>query len=344
MGNIMHPTEKGVWWRDNDKWERYPPESARKVLRAFRNGDAEVVLGPFTSPQHPLGVSYTVNLDSMKQTNAKTGFSRDVKIISGHIDEEKGSYEDDQAFSRAYSQQSSTQSGKSILENQSSTAQAGNGTVSMAPSVAFDLQRLRTQCHLEDQCNLAFKLPEHGIQSNIQLNSLRKKTMEMLLEKLTRQDFIEGVVRKKDQSAEPDWTWKVSQCKPYIVGQADHSESYGPFFSSLCNVAEEDDGFVDNLFGVAEKGNTAEGDPVQYLFKSASVAESPSTVVKSVVAPTGFVRCPPMPCEGSILFVFLAIAKFLQAGTQSVEVTKKGSAIPLAQLAAEDQSDYISSP
>eukprot|EP01018_Ginkgo_biloba_P023496 Gb_21383 [translate_table: standard] len=211
MSKIMDPTEKGVWWKGNTKWHRYSPGNLRKILRASRNGDAEVILGPFMSPQHPSGASYTINLVSMKQTNAKTGFSRDVKIIRGPIDEEDGTDEDDQAFSRAHGQQS-TQSAKSISENRYSRAEAGKSIVNMIPSVTVDLQKLSTQCRLEDQCNLVLKLPIAAYQSD-RLNSLRKK--------LTRKDFIEEVVEEKNQSLEPDWTWKVKECKPYILGQAD---------------------------------------------------------------------------------------------------------------------------
>eukprot|EP01018_Ginkgo_biloba_P039174 Gb_28949 [translate_table: standard] len=59
----------------------------------------------------------------------------------------------------------------------------------MIPSVTVDLQTLSTQCRLEDQCNLVLKLPIAAYQSD-RLNSLRKKTMALLLEKLTRKDFI----------------------------------------------------------------------------------------------------------------------------------------------------------
>eukprot|EP01018_Ginkgo_biloba_P018040 Gb_41409 [translate_table: standard] len=83
------------------------------------------------------------SVDSSNFTNKANGFcwGRLVLVEIGvyaQIDEEDGSDQDEQVFTRAHGQRS-TQSVKSVLENRYSRAKAGKSIASMIPSVTVDL-------------------------------------------------------------------------------------------------------------------------------------------------------------------------------------------------------------
>ena len=79
------PTVPGVYWRENDRWVQYPAALAHKIMEASRNrGQLKgtvVQLGTLVSAAHLGGEAYAVNVDSMKQLNARTRYERDVKIV-----------------------------------------------------------------------------------------------------------------------------------------------------------------------------------------------------------------------------------------------------------------------
>ena len=87
------PTQPGVWWRKEDKWVRYPPQIAQAILVAGAAGAKKQVAGLLplgqiaSSAKYSHGPTYNINLRTMrinlrmKQTNASSGYSRDVKIV-----------------------------------------------------------------------------------------------------------------------------------------------------------------------------------------------------------------------------------------------------------------------
>ena len=79
------PTVPGVYWRENDRWVQYPAALAQKILEASRNRGQKqgslLQLGTLVSATYPRGDAYAVNIDSMKQRNARTQYERDVKIV-----------------------------------------------------------------------------------------------------------------------------------------------------------------------------------------------------------------------------------------------------------------------
>lgn len=318
--DIADPTENGVWWKDDTKWVLYSPENARCILRAKEDGDPNIVLGSVKSSKYSSGKVYAIDLVAMKQTNVHTGFSRDIKIInsSRNDDQEDVEY--------------NSQSFKAQLINQSKDS---DKIVRMVPSVTVDLEKLASQCTLGDECNLVLKLPRVAAQSNL-INSLTKKTLQLLLEKLTKKDFIKNVVTHKMQNTDSELVWKVCQCQPYVLGRVDNPSMYGSFLALLCKLAEEDHALVDNLFSVAEKGSTAAGDPVEYLFNSVvPLAES-----KMMSLPRRLSRVLPLPSEGegSRVSVHLAISQFVQ-GKRDLTVAK-GAALNLADLVSVGHFDY----
>lgn len=316
--DIADPTENGVWWKDDTKWVLYSPDYAKCILRAKENGDPNILLGSVKSSKYPSGKVYAIDLVAMKQTNVHTGFSRDIKIINSSRNDDQ---EDVESNSRSF---------KAKLINQSRDT---DKIVRMVPSVTVDLGKLASQCTLEDECNLVLKLPRVAAQSNL-INSLTKKTLQLLLEKLTKKDFIKNVVRHKIQKTDSELAWKVCQCQPYVVGREDNPCMYGSFLALLCKLAEEDHALVDNLFSVAEKGTTAAGDPVEYLFYSVvPLAES-----KIMALPRRLARALPLPSEGSRVSVQLAISQFVQ-GKRDLTVAK-GAALNLADLVSVAHFDY----
>lgn len=80
------PTQPGVWWREDDRWVRYPRRIEQAILVAEAAGtekqQAELLpLGQIVSAKYPHGPTYNINLRTMAQTNASSGYSRDVKIV-----------------------------------------------------------------------------------------------------------------------------------------------------------------------------------------------------------------------------------------------------------------------
>ncbi|KAH9329990.1 hypothetical protein KI387_002098, partial [Taxus chinensis] len=134
----------------------------------------------------------------------------------------------------------------------------------MVPSITVDLQTLSSRCIIDDQCNLVLKLPKTLGRSE-PLKSLTRKTLALLLEKLTTKDFIKSVVASKIHNS--NQAWKIRECSSFVLGRAEIPHMYSSFLNHLYSLAEKEDGFVDALFSVAEKGNTGEGDRVEYLFR-----------------------------------------------------------------------------
>ena len=81
------PTQPGVWWREDDRWVRYPAHLEQAILAAKFAGQHAVVLplGQITSAKFPHGATYTINLGTMQQSNASSGYIRDVLIVPQDI-------------------------------------------------------------------------------------------------------------------------------------------------------------------------------------------------------------------------------------------------------------------
>lgn len=315
MCKIADPTEKGVWWKDDTKWVLYSPEDARKILRAKKNGALNITLGSVKSAKYPSGKLYAIDLVAMKQTNVNTGFSRDIKIINSCPSDDQEDVESDEedelvTFSRPVKVEVFNQSRKP------------DKIVKMVPSVTVDLEKLTSQYLLEDECNLILKLPKAAAAQSDRINSLSKKTLELLLEKLTSKDFIKLVVRHKMQSRDSELVWKVCPCQSYVIGRVDNSSMYGPFLTQLCKMAEDDPLFVDHLYSIAEKGFSTEGDSVEYLFNNGR----------------RLTRVLPLPSEGGRVSVYLAISKSVQE-RRDIPLSK-GGALHLAELVAVGHSGY----
>lgn len=315
MCKIADPTEKGVWWKDETKWVLYSPEDARKILRAKKNGDSNITLGSVKSAKYPSGKLYAIDLVAMKQTNVNTGFSRDIKIInSGPTDDQEDVESDEEdelvTFSRPVKVEVINQSRKS------------DKIVKMVPSVTVDLEKLTSQCLLEDECNLVLKLPRAAAAQSDRINSLSKKTLELLLEKLTSKDFIKNVVRHKMQSRDSELVWKVCPCQSYVISRVDNPSMYGPFLTQLCKMAEDDPLFVDHLYSIAEKGFSTEGDSVEYLFNNSR----------------RLTRVLPLPSEGGRVSVYLAISKSVQE-RRDIPLSR-GGALHLGELVSVGHSGY----
>lgn len=315
MCKIADPTEKGVWWKDDTKWVLYSPEDARKILRAKKNGDSNITLGSVKSAKYPSGKLYVIDLVAMKQTNVNTGFSRDIKIInSGPIadQEDVESDEEDELVTDS----------RPVKVELTKQSRGSDKIVRMVPSVTVDLEKLTSQCFLEDECNLVLKLPRVAAAQSDRINSLTKKTLELLLEKLTSKDFIKSVVRHKMQSRDSELVWKVCPCQSYGIGRVDNASMYGPFLTQLCKMAEDDPLFVDQLFSIAEKGFSAEGDSVEYLFSNSR----------------RFTRVLPLPGEGGRVSVYLAMLKSVQE-RRDIPLSK-GGALHLSELVSVGHSGY----
>lgn len=322
MCKIADPTEKGVWWNDDTKWVLYSPEDARKIMRAKKNGEANITLESVKSAKYPSGKLYVIDLVGMKQTNVHTGFSRNIKIINPgpayHQEDAESSDEEDEVATAQ-------------MINQSRNS---DNIVRMVPSVTVDLDKLTSQCVLVDECNLVLKLPRATAAGQTDfINSLNQKTLKLLLEKLTSKDFIKNVVRQKMKSRESELVWKVCPRQAYVVGREDNPSMYSPFLTQLCKMAEDDRLFVDNLFSIAEKGITAEGDPVEYLF-NISVLPTES----KIALPQQFTRVLPRPSEGVRVSVYLVM---LQSGQRRRSLPLLGGArLHLAELVSVVSSGY----
>jgi len=326
MCRIADPTEKGVWWKNDTNWELYSPENARKILRAKKNGDMNITLGSVKSAKYPSGKLYAIDLVAMKQTNLNTGFSREIKIINpGPTDDQEDVESDEEDEIPTFYRPT-----KAELINLS--GDSGN-IVKMVPSVTVDLGKLTSQCHLEDECNLVLKLPRVSSAQSDLINSLSKKTLELLLEKFTSKDFIKNIVRHKMQSRGSELVWKVCPRQPYVVGRMDNPGMYGSFLAELCKMAEDDHLFVDDLFRIAREGTTKEGDNVEYLFKNVV-----PTTENTTPLPCRYARVPPLPSEGGRISVCLAILQFVQ-GKRDLPVIK-GSALHLAELVSVGNFGY----
>lgn len=324
MCKIADPTGVGVWWKDDAKqWVLYSREDARKILRAKKNGESNITLGSVKSAKYPSGKLYAIDLVAMKQTNVYTGFSRDIKIINpGPTD-----YQEDV--------ESSDEEDELVTDQVINQSRDSDKIVRMVPSVTIDLDKLSSQCVLEDECTLVLKLPRAtaaAAQSDV-INSLSQKTLKLLLEKLTSKDFIKNVVRQKMKSRESELVWKVCPRQAYVVGREDNPSMYSPFLTQLCKMAEDDRLFVDNLFSIAEKGITAEGDPVEYLF-NISVLPTES----KIALPQQFTRVLPRPSEGVRVSVYLVM---LQSGQRRRSLPLLGGArLHLAELVSVVSSGY----
>lgn len=321
----MDPTEKGVWWKDDMQWVRYPTEIAAKIERAKKNGELSIMVGPFISSRYPSGTNYAIDLHTMKQKNLSTGFSRDIKIIpaSSAQDQDDSEEDVDDPVSPIL---------RRMGKDENKKEAAGKDVVRMVPSITVDLQKLNPNCMADGQCNLVLKLPKTVVHSE-RLNSLNRKTLALLLEKLTGRDFIKSVIASKSQGfSQCNHVWKVRQCNSYTVGRAENLEMYSSFLNHLCGLAGEDEGLVDALFRVAEKGNTGAGDRVEYVFKGSSVDEGSSAFepTDSGVV-TGYTRLLPLPSEGGRkVYVYLTMCEYVQ-GTRYLTVVK-GASLFIAQL------------
>ena len=63
---------------------RYPAHLEQAILAAKAAGQEEVELpakGRIASAKYPHGATYSIDLESMEQTNASSGYSRDVIIV-----------------------------------------------------------------------------------------------------------------------------------------------------------------------------------------------------------------------------------------------------------------------
>lgn len=82
------PTQPGVWWREDNvgfirkgkRWVRYPVHLEQAILAAYAAGQHEVE-GRIASAKYPHGATYSIDLDTMKQTNTSSGHKREVFII-----------------------------------------------------------------------------------------------------------------------------------------------------------------------------------------------------------------------------------------------------------------------
>lgn len=94
------PTAPGVYWRENDRWQKYPDALAKKVLAAkhahgllttssspHKGGGYSPVLqlGALASAVHPSGDAYSLDVGTMKQRNTFTQYERDVKIVEEKV-------------------------------------------------------------------------------------------------------------------------------------------------------------------------------------------------------------------------------------------------------------------
>jgi len=281
-------------------------------------------LGSVKSAKYPSGKVYAIDLVAMKQTNLHTGFSRDIRIINPSRNNDQGDVESNAI--------SFSQSVKTQVINQKRDS---DKIVRMVPSVTVDLGKLTSQCVLEDECNLVLKLPRVAAQSDL-INSITKKTLQLLLEKLTKKDFVKNVVRHKMQSTDSELAWKVCQCQPYLLGLEDSSCMYASFLTQLCKLAEQDHALVDNIFSVAEKGSTVAGDSVEYLFNNVAFPLAECKMMQAL--PRRLTRVLPFPSEGSRASVHLAISQFVE-GKRDLTVAK-GAALHLAELVTVGHLGY----
>ncbi|KAH9329991.1 hypothetical protein KI387_002099, partial [Taxus chinensis] len=120
---------------------------------------------------------------------------------------------------------------------------AGNDIISTVPSITVDLRKLSSRCTIEDQCNLVLKLPKPILQTE-RLNSLTRKTLALLLEKLTSKEFIKSVASKMQSCQHCNQEWTISECNSYILGRAQNPDMYSSFLNHLVILAEEDEGLV----------------------------------------------------------------------------------------------------
>jgi hypothetical protein len=78
----VDPTQPGVWWREDDRWVQYPALLEQTILVNETAVPAiKLQLGQLTSAKFPHGATYYINFATMQQTNASSGYSRDVKIV-----------------------------------------------------------------------------------------------------------------------------------------------------------------------------------------------------------------------------------------------------------------------
>ncbi|XP_057840315.1 uncharacterized protein LOC131050148 isoform X2 [Cryptomeria japonica] len=195
---------------------------------------------------------------------------------------------------------------------------------------------------ISGRCKSAFVISGHNVEAEAaevdivaRLKSLTRMTLALLLQNLTRDDFIRDIVTLKVQCEDdPGATWKVFECNPYILGEAENPDMYISFLNYLCKLAEED-------HNVVEKWSTGEGDRIEYLFRSFSPNE---VGTREVFEPDegfyimGYSRQLPSPKQwaGMRVYVHLTMSQFLK-GEEHLSVLK-GAALPIAQLLPTDQS------
>eukprot|EP00897_Mesotaenium_endlicherianum_P009889 jgi/Mesen1/8929/ME000548S08431 len=75
------PVQPGVWWRDDTQWRLYTPAQQQQIRAARANGLAAVDIGVIASAVYPAGARYTVNVQTMQQTNVGSGYSRQLRIL-----------------------------------------------------------------------------------------------------------------------------------------------------------------------------------------------------------------------------------------------------------------------
>ncbi|GBG73099.1 hypothetical protein CBR_g12815 [Chara braunii] len=84
------PTTSGVWWRDDTRWSTYNEAMSAtiknaKQQRVHGGPTGSINLEVISSPAHPFGTQYSLNLDTMEQINIRTGMRRPVRIIDAGV-------------------------------------------------------------------------------------------------------------------------------------------------------------------------------------------------------------------------------------------------------------------
>eukprot|EP00252_Welwitschia_mirabilis_P013099 TRINITY_DN2895_c0_g2_i1.p1 TRINITY_DN2895_c0_g2~~TRINITY_DN2895_c0_g2_i1.p1 ORF type:complete len:329 (+),score=21.40 TRINITY_DN2895_c0_g2_i1:206-1192(+) len=298
------PTEPGVWWKADSKWVRYPPEIGAQIVKEYRAGADCFTLSAVESEKYPNGANYVIDFQNMKQRNVNTGFTRDVKIIGGLKETKEKS------------------------ESQSRTEGSKTGGLGIGSSVTIDLQRLSSRIPLSDNLNLVLKLPK-GVSSSGQVgrnpsSNLLRKTLGLLLEKITRKNFLHAVLINKSSEKITSWElFKEHPCNSYVYGKS--SFVYDSFLRNLSTVVEKQENLLENMFEIVEKEDTRAGDALEFLFSNWSAASD------------DYFRNP--TSKYGVLDVYLAIGASVEGDGDRARVTKRNVVLLAKVFEVEEGSE-----
>eukprot|EP00252_Welwitschia_mirabilis_P013098 TRINITY_DN2895_c0_g1_i1.p1 TRINITY_DN2895_c0_g1~~TRINITY_DN2895_c0_g1_i1.p1 ORF type:complete len:333 (+),score=32.35 TRINITY_DN2895_c0_g1_i1:28-1026(+) len=298
------PTEPGVWWKADSKWVRYPPDIGVQIVKEYRAGADCFTLSAVKSEKYPNGANYVIDFQKMKQRNVTTGFTRDVRIIRGLKEKKEKS------------------------ESQSQTESSKTGGLGIGSSVTIDLQQLSSRVPLSDHLNLVLKLPK-GVSSSGESgrnpsSNLLRKTLGLLLEKLTRKNFLHAVLINKSSDKITSWELlKEQPCNSYVYGKS--SVIYDSFLRNLSTVVEKQESLLENMFEIVEKEDTRAGDAVEFLFSNAFAASD------------RYFRNP--TSKYGVLEMYLAIGASVEGDRDRVRVTKSNVVLLAKVFGVGEESD-----